>query len=117
MTTTLTPTELAARDAAVATLLTSAARGAGMPAWTVFRAVPITGDGIAYVARLTGWHLAVFTPDLPDDLTLGRVVEVAVHDADRWEDDEHPEPVATVTSDNLADAMSWLAEFDPADHA
>lgn len=116
MSTNLTTDELARRDRAVATLLTMTARDNGLPSWTMF--APVGGADIAYAARLRhAGYLAVFTPDLPDDLTLGRVVEVAVYDADRWEDDEHPESVAAETCDNLVDAMSWLAEFTPDDHA
>lgn len=117
MTTTDRVNQPAIRRAVAAMLTAAAVDVTGKLHHRAFFACPTGGDGVAYVARLTSSHVAVFTEDVWEDLIYRRAVEVAVYDVDRWEGDEHPEPVDRYTADDLADAMSWLAEFNPADHA
>jgi len=91
-----------------AKVLTLAGREAGMSSAPTFLPCPTGTDGWAYVARFTTDTVAVFSEDVWEDLTLGRVVDVAVYDTDQWDAAEYPEPLARHTADNLADALYYL---------
>lgn len=100
-----------------AQVLTIAGREGGTSSATTFVPCPVGISGWAYVARYTTDTVVAFTEDVWDDLTLGRVVEVALHDVDQWDTAEHPEPLARHTADNLTDAMYWLTRHALADAA
>jgi hypothetical protein len=102
---------------ATAQTLTLAGREAGTSSATTFVPCPTGLSGWAYVARYTTDTVVVFTEDVWEDLTLGRVVEVALYDVDQWDSAEYPEPLTRHTADNLADAMYYLTRHALADAA
>lgn len=91
-----------------AKVLTLAGREQGTSSAPTFLPCPTGTDGWAYVAHFTTDTVAVFTEDVWDDLTLGRVVDVALYDTDQWDAETVPLPLARHTADNLTDAMYYL---------